>query len=149
MANESPTQQILLLMQHVSRHLRQHTDDAVHGLRELTMLQLQALFFVREQKKTTMSELAHELDMSGPSATSLVDRLVDAGWLARHDDPADRRITALTLTKQATAGLAKHLTRKITRVQSLIAPLTAAEQQTFIQLLTKIAHQATKEEPHA
>jgi len=148
MSTQSSARTILLLMQTLTRQLRKHADDATHQFHELTMLQVQALFFVREQGKSSMTELARELSMSGPSATSLVDRLVDAGWLNRHDDPNDRRVTALALSEQATRELTRHLTRKTERVQALVQHLSQREQQEFITLLEKIVNSSSQEEAH-
>lgn len=148
MSNQSPAKTILMLMQTLTRQLRKQADDAAHQLHELTMLQLQALFYINEQGKASMTELARELSMGGPSATSLVDRLVDAGWLARNDDPEDRRVTVLTLTEKAGQELSKHLARKIERVQSLVQTLTKEEQDRFIRLLEKIVTLSPEEGQH-
>jgi len=41
----------------------------------------------------------------GSSATYLVDRLVDAGWVVREPDPHDRRVSMVVLTAPGRAVL--------------------------------------------
>ena len=45
-----------------------------------------------------MSELAAARNVALNTATSLVDRLVAAGLVQRHGDPADRRVVRIALT---------------------------------------------------
>lgn len=46
----------------------------------------------------TVKDIAAALGVASPSAVELVARMVTAGLLRRHDDPADARVTRLTLT---------------------------------------------------
>lgn len=47
-----------------------------------------------------MSELAQGLLVSRPTASRVVDRLVDRGWVQRWHDPDDRRVVRLELTAE-------------------------------------------------
>jgi DNA-binding MarR family transcriptional regulator len=58
---------------------------------DVTMSQAKCLYLVCVQPGIGMSAMAGHLGV-GPSAISgLVDRLVEHGYLERHEDPADRR----------------------------------------------------------
>lgn len=61
------------------------------------------LSFTREERLPIM-RLRDLLLVHGSSATYLVDRLVDAGWIERQADPSDRRVSIVHLTP---AGRAK------------------------------------------
>ncbi|MCM8748063.1 MarR family transcriptional regulator [Thermomicrobiaceae bacterium CFH 74404] len=65
---------------------------------ELTTAQLRMLFTLATAQPATVGELAERLDISGPTASHLVDRLVQAGLVSRAEDPADRRRTLVRLT---------------------------------------------------
>lgn len=65
---------------------------------ELTMAQLKTLFTLCCAQPVTVSELAEWLGISAPTASYLVDRLVQAGLVDRAEDPADRRRTLVQLT---------------------------------------------------
>jgi MarR family transcriptional regulator, 2-MHQ and catechol-resistance regulon repressor len=63
--------------------------------------------------RLTMSELACQLGLTSGGATRLVDRVVDAGLVARTSCPSDRRVQWVVLTaageQKLDDGLAVHL----------------------------------------
>jgi DNA-binding MarR family transcriptional regulator len=54
---------------------------------------------VRLNPGTSLSELAGYLGIGLPTASTLVSRLVNAGYMQRVEDPAERRRVSLTLTE--------------------------------------------------
>jgi DNA-binding MarR family transcriptional regulator len=62
--------------------------------------QLHALGYVRLNPGTSLSELAGYLGIGLPTASTLVSRLVNAGYMQREEDPLERRRVSLTLTDQ-------------------------------------------------
>ena len=62
--------------------------------------QLHALGYVRLNPGTSLSELAGYLGIGLPTASTLVSRLVNAGYMQREEDPLERRRVSLTLTGQ-------------------------------------------------
>ncbi len=62
--------------------------------------QLHALGYVRLNPGTSLSDLAGYLGIGLPTASTLVSRLVNAGYMQREEDPAERRRVSLTLTDQ-------------------------------------------------
>jgi DNA-binding MarR family transcriptional regulator len=67
--------------------------------------QLQALGFLRDHPGASLSELAAQLGVGLPTASTLISRLVSADQVDRRDDPAERRRTVLRLTPQGEAEL--------------------------------------------
>jgi len=67
---------------------------------DLTMSQMKALRMLAFRGPSTVSGLAEVLRISQPTASQLVDRLVQAGLAQREDDPADRRRTVVRLTRR-------------------------------------------------
>jgi DNA-binding MarR family transcriptional regulator len=65
---------------------------------ELTIGQLKTLMAIFAQQRLNVTALAELLRIGKPAASILVDRLVQLGYVARTEDPADRRRTLLTLT---------------------------------------------------
>lgn len=70
---------------------------------DLTMGQLRTLMALAADGPMTVSALADRLAIAKPTASILIDRLVQAGDAERSEDPDDRRRTLVALT---TAGLA-------------------------------------------
>ena len=70
-----------------------------------------------EQEECRSSELAAHTWVSSPTMSSVVESLVQCGWVDRHSDPTDRRAAVLRLTpagrrelKRAESGLEAELT---------------------------------------
>jgi DNA-binding MarR family transcriptional regulator len=69
---------------------------------DISMQQLRAMFFLREEEEASVGRLAELFGFGLPAASLLADRLVRAGYVERREDPADRRRVLLSLTR---AGL--------------------------------------------
>ena len=65
---------------------------------ELTFAQARALFMLAARKELTVSQLAKLLDVGKPTASILVQQLVERGLITRTEDTADRRHTILRLS---------------------------------------------------
>ncbi|SMC25020.1 DNA-binding transcriptional regulator, MarR family [Desulfacinum hydrothermale DSM 13146] len=72
---------------------------------EISVSQLHALFFIRERGHMTIKDLAETLSVSAPSASSMVDRLVDKGLVMREPDPQDRRRVFVRISPEATRDM--------------------------------------------
>ena len=66
---------------------------------DISMPQLRALYYLRDQSEVSIGGLAELFDISMPAASLLADRLVRAGFAERREDPADRRRVLLGLTR--------------------------------------------------
>jgi DNA-binding MarR family transcriptional regulator len=72
---------------------------------DLTLSRFEVLLllsFTRDHRLPIM-RLRDLLLIHGSSATYLVDRLVEAGWIEREADPADRRVSIVHLTRAGAA----------------------------------------------
>ena len=64
----------------------------------ISMPQAKTLYLIAAAGEIHMSELVARLGVSLSTVSGLVDRLVDAGWVVRRDDPADRRQVMVAIT---------------------------------------------------
>ena len=67
---------------------------------ELTMSQMKGLRTLAYHGPVTVSQVADALKISLPTASQLVDRLVQAGLAERAEDPDDRRRILVRLSKR-------------------------------------------------
>lgn len=67
---------------------------------DLTMQQLRVMSAVAHEPGLTGQELGARLGVSAPTASGLIDRLVEKGVLGRTDDATDRRVRRLQLTAE-------------------------------------------------
>lgn len=80
----------------MSRVAAGHTPEFL-GI-EISMPQAKALYLVATSGGIHMSALAGRLRVTLSTVSGLVERLVEHGLVARHDDPADRRQVVVTVT---------------------------------------------------
>ena len=67
----------------------------------VTLHQLLMLNLLAQRGACTLSEVAHELNMSQSASSQMIDRLVQLGLVARGEDPRDRRQKRLEATPEA------------------------------------------------
>lgn len=80
---------------------------------------------VDQQPGVSQSELAEALEVEKATAGRLIDRLAENGWLERRQDPSDRRVNRIYLTR---------LGRKI---HSQISPIADAMVRQEMSALTR------------
>lgn len=78
----------------------------------LTTAQLRVLFLTREQPGVTAGALAQRLEVTPPTISGIVDRLVKLGLIRRDDDASDRRLVRNFLT-EAGANACSRLERGV------------------------------------
>jgi DNA-binding MarR family transcriptional regulator len=81
----------------ISRSLRKCAEPDWMEL-DLTMAQLKTLFTLEYGGPVTIGQTGEKLGISLPTASHLVDRLVQGGYVERTEDPADRRRTLASAT---------------------------------------------------
>jgi DNA-binding MarR family transcriptional regulator len=110
----------------VMRHVAGwHAPDFL-GL-EVTMSQAKCLYVVSLRPRIGMSPLAERLNIGLSSASGLVDRLVEHGYLERHEDPADRRQQQVLLTPAGAAVVERIRELNAELLRRLLAGLTDTE----------------------
>jgi MarR family transcriptional regulator, organic hydroperoxide resistance regulator len=90
--DEDLVEQGLELYRTAARALHEQGAPAWHQV-ELSVAQLKALFALVDGGSMPIGGVAARLGIGLPAASSLVDRLVDQGLVARREDPIDRRRT--------------------------------------------------------
>ena len=70
---------------------------------DLTYAQSQVLFHVADNAGCHMGDVAKAFGVTLPAVTHIVDRLEEKQFLSRADDPADRRVYILELTRAGRA----------------------------------------------
>lgn len=90
-----------------------------------TIPQLRALSLIAASPGgPTSRELASLLGVGASAVTPLVDRLVEHGFVQRHEDPRDRRITRLTVTDAGRARLQQMVSGKADLMRDALSRLS-------------------------
>ena len=93
---------------------------------DLTMPQCRIVLFLAEGP-AHMTRIASSLGIALPSATGVVDRLVERSLVHRTEDPDDRRLVICSLTKLGLDMATNLYEADVEILNSLLAPLTAEE----------------------
>jgi len=86
-----------------SRHLAENAGSTGS---ELSVAQLNAITIVSKQGPLSMGTLAEQLGITAPSASAMVDRLVEKGILLREHSSEDRRKVEVRISPEAVKQIA-------------------------------------------
>ena len=128
--------QLADLLQRLTRRLRraQMSQLAPLGLTPAQERALRLITFSEEPLR--MTELAEQLRVVPRSVTTVIDALEQAGLVRRAIDPANRRAIRLHLTDKGTAVREQMRQARRQASEDLFAPLSAAERDQLISLLS-------------
>lgn len=90
----------------------------------ISLPQLRVLGFVSRNPGAGVSDVAAHLDVTNPTASALVDRLVKKGLLLRKEDPSERRRTLLTITSNGSEVLEEARNKAQTLVAQVLKSQT-------------------------
>jgi DNA-binding MarR family transcriptional regulator len=112
--------------------------SAISGLGNaygLTPAQVKVLLHLGTHRQMTVGEIAAALPCSMPSASELVDRLVDAGHLVRTSDPADRRRVLVAATPDSEKISSRLREMREAQVRYALDQLAPEDRTAFIRSL--------------
>ncbi|MDP1808796.1 MAG: MarR family winged helix-turn-helix transcriptional regulator [Actinomycetota bacterium] len=99
-----------------------------------TILQFAAVDFLGGHPKSMVSELASGMRMSMSSATQLVERLVNAGFVRRLEDERDRRIIRLVTTDKGIGELNAVQLDIREKMKRVLSKISADDIKAFIRI---------------
>jgi DNA-binding MarR family transcriptional regulator len=70
------------------------------GLAELSMKQIVCLDTIARLERPTFSEMALQLQVSKPSVTAIIARLIQKGYVQKVPSDSDRRVSHILLTEK-------------------------------------------------
>ena len=109
----------------------------------LSASQVELLRVVEATPGIGVAAAARAMHLAGNSVSSLVYQLVDAGYLRRETDPADRRAAQLHLSPAAHSRLGAWRAGRGELVGGALAQLSAAERATIVRALPTLRRLAT------
>jgi DNA-binding MarR family transcriptional regulator len=110
----------------------------------LTIMQIRTLILLDQQSNLSMSDLASHFQIELPSATSLVNKLVEQKLLERNEDPADRRLVIISLTKEG-KNLAKQVKNdRRKKLAELLSHLSEKEKSQLLSILKNLGQNLHK-----
>jgi len=96
------------------------------------------------EKELRLKDVSQRLFIQPPSVTAVIDRLERQGLVRRSGSKEDLRVRCVSLTAEARKLMARVLEGHANQINSLFAPLSSAEMNQLLGLLTKLeAHLVT------
>lgn len=124
-----------IYMQAESRRLAKE-QCAKHGI---TATQLNALKLLQSVGDISLSDLSKRMSATNSAITGLVDRMVQAGLVAREQSPEDRRVWKIKLTTEGRAMAKKVDVAPWEILRDALSALPQAELDHLIKTLLKVA----------
>lgn len=139
-----------LLFDELKRWLRVTLHHSMHGFmhysREvgLSPSQVGAMFQIHWANKHGVSYIGEELGISNAAASQMAEKLVQLGYVAREEDPSDRRGRLLSLTAEGEDLVSEVIEARQQWLHALadaIPPDEATEAARILSILTQNARQ--------
>jgi DNA-binding MarR family transcriptional regulator len=112
--------------------------DSCDAFGELSVSQMHMIRLVRKHGTLAMTELAELLGVSPPSASTMVDRLVDKGFLSREHSTEDRRKVVVCISPEAVKKIESVETSVLQLFESLVEKLGPETTQQWCRVLKQI-----------
>lgn len=138
----------------ISQSLRQWMDVFMHrsmrGMNHfakstgLSMPQFSIMMQLHYRGACGVSEISERFDVSTAAASQLVDKLFQAGYLERTEDPSDRRAKLLTLSARGRELIEHGIEERYRWMDELAGSMNADDRTKVAEaltILTKAAHQ--------
>lgn len=113
---------------------------------ELTMPQWHMMVAVRRFGSPSLKELAQALQVSAPSASTMVDRLVEMGMLTREPSHVDRREVVVGLSETGHAMAARMEEEILLSISEVLAQLGPEYSEKWCDVFDRIRLVLTKED---
>ena len=110
----------------------------VSSIKQLTLLQLQALIFINNNSSVPMKKIAEYFCIELPSATSLLNKLTDMNLVERQSDPNDRRLVRIKLTNEGQTLLKNAMLERAKKMERLLSFLSEEDKATMLRIVTTL-----------
>ena len=150
--SDTPPMNVLAMPGHVIRRLHQRSMQVFSTLTQeagvdLTSVQFAALDAIAGLPGADQATIAQMIAFDRATIGGVIDRLLQKGWIERSVSMRDRRAKELKISPAGEEVLAL-LVPVVTQVQdTLMAPLTPQERQTFMALAAKVLGLASTPPP--
>ncbi len=104
----------------------------------LSVVQLQALIFIKKKNIVSMSDIAGQFNTTLPTATSLSDKLVRQNLVQRQQGVSDRRVVNLSLTEQGENLLKEAMVQRHQKINNMLFYLSTEDKEQLLKILKNL-----------
>lgn len=134
---------LISLFFNTGRLIKEHSCNKINSDRvsihqhHFSMLRIEVVQLI-ETEKPTMKRIAEYLHIKAPSATSLINGLVKAGYIKRMTDPNDRRMVQMVITDRGKDFLKDGIKQMTEKLKEVLSKLKREQVNNFIQIMEEI-----------
>ena len=111
---------------------------ASHTFEDKTFLYRIFMLLSQNEEPLPMGKLSSELDVPLSTTTRIVDGLVQAGMVDRVNDPSDRRVVRVGMSKNGRELYEASMAYNKQRIAKYLNVFTAEEQEQLLKLMNKL-----------
>ena len=131
---DSLIESILTLMDKLARQLLPTSLKDLLTL-DITMPQTKILLILYLQGPTRMSDIASGLDVTLPTATSSIERLVEKNYVLRETLLEDRRVVLCTLSEAGHEAISRIWQSSRSKAKELLEAIDTSKIELFIEVI--------------
>jgi DNA-binding MarR family transcriptional regulator len=139
-ATKSDVSDIVEMTTKMLAQLQQEPGRSSSDWPSVTMQQLRVMMILHTDGPTRVSVLARKLNVSTPTVTGILDRLVRQEFTYRQDDPRDRRVVLNALTDKGREVIGHLQPFDSTRLTQALESLDTEEQQSIRKAFDTLIH---------
>jgi DNA-binding MarR family transcriptional regulator len=130
-------EQLIELVFRISKSLKREScfDSKIM---HLSMREIQALTFLKDKERIKMQSISTYMQTSMPTATVMVDKLVEKKLVKRSKDEKDRRSVLIYLTKDGKHLLDKAMINRRNKFNLLLSYLSEEEKKILVNILKNL-----------
>lgn len=137
MSTQTVNDQIAQIIFSLSRIMRDEmTFDSETS--QLTMMQLQALIFIKKADRVTMGDVAEHFQITLPTVTVLLDKLVHLGLVRRDQNTEDRRVVNVKLTKKGENLTHEAMKQRRKKINHMLSYLSVEDKELLLQIMNRL-----------
>jgi DNA-binding MarR family transcriptional regulator len=131
--SEESACELLEVVPMVMREIRSQMRS--QGSLDLTVPQFRMLAFVNRNKGSSLCEVADHIGLTSPSASTLVDGLLERGLMTREEHPDDRRRVRLAITGRGRAILEASSRGTMAYLSKKLSSVSADEREVIVKAM--------------
>ncbi len=135
-SREETTNRAISLIFSVSRMIKEKYQNERRG--NISGMKLETLRYIKENRPL-MKDIAEYLSIAPPSATSLINHLVEAKLVERIHNGNDRRIVRMNITSLGEKKFRQGMAMIADRMKKVLSSLNKSEKESLIRILEKIS----------
>jgi len=107
---------------------------------DLTISQMKMIGFVHGKVVCRTQDIADGMDITAPTVSVAVNKLVATGWLVKNPDPNDGRATLISLAEKSKEVFGEMQKKQKLGIKKILSSLTKEEQNSLFVLLNRIVN---------